>query len=301
MARRPKNIVNDISDAVGAWLGSPRPGEYTQVTQGKAAVKEVLKSLDTTGLGQAALKDARSGSSVPSNLYKTAAMNLGAAAVGAGAAKVVGKVTNIVAPVVKSKTGKEIGIHLSNTDDIKKVVFSADRAGVGSNYGNVELNQTYKFSPYAQTDLNPKGRLLPGYKTMDTREFAETVAAENLNMAVKSESPTKKFAYITQSKQGVSDPAFNVFSNARMVEKQKVVSKTQLPQVGDIPELVVTKKDMDKNFNDVTNVLTNALQKQKATQLANLRFAQNVTGVATGLGVQQIAKRKGRGGGAKKK
>jgi len=114
-ARKPKNIVNNISDAVGSWLGKPRPGEYTQVTQGKGAVKEILKSLDTGlsgGLGQAALKDAQSGSSTPSALYKTAAVNLAAAAAGVGAAKVAGKTVRTVGKIVgKPAKSSLVGYH----------------------------------------------------------------------------------------------------------------------------------------------------------------------------------------------
>lgn len=98
MARKPKNPINDIVDTVGGWLGGRGPGTNPQVQAAMDATRAVGKVVDTAtgGFGQALISDAQrmaqSGSSTPSALYKTAAVNLGAAAAGVGAAKVVGKV-----------------------------------------------------------------------------------------------------------------------------------------------------------------------------------------------------------------
>jgi len=99
MARRsPKNPVNDIINTVGGWLGGRGPGTNPQVQAAMQATRAIARTADTAtgGFGQALLSDAQrmamTGSSTPSALYKTAAVNLGAAAAGVGAAKVAGKV-----------------------------------------------------------------------------------------------------------------------------------------------------------------------------------------------------------------
>jgi len=107
MARgAPKNPINDIVDTVGGWLGGRGPGTNPQVQAAMDATRAIGKVVDTAtgGFGQALLSDAQrmamTGSSTPSALYKTAAVNLGAAAAGVGAAKVAGKVVRDVVPAV---------------------------------------------------------------------------------------------------------------------------------------------------------------------------------------------------------
>jgi len=104
MARgAPKNPINDIINTVGGWLGGRGPGTNPQVQAAMDATRAIGKVVDTAtgGFGQALLSDAQrmamTGSSTPSALYKTAAVNLGAAAAGVGAAKVAGKVAGKVA------------------------------------------------------------------------------------------------------------------------------------------------------------------------------------------------------------
>jgi len=105
MARK-KNPINDIVDTVGGWLGGRGPGTNPQVQAAMDATRAIARTADTAtgGFGQALLSDAQrmamTGSSTPSALYKTAAVNLGAAAAGVGAAKVAGKVVRDVVPAV---------------------------------------------------------------------------------------------------------------------------------------------------------------------------------------------------------
>ncbi len=123
MARKPKNPINDIVDTVGGWLGGRGPGTNPQVQAAMDATRAVGKVVDTAtgGFGSALISDAQrmaqSGSSTPSALYKTAAVNLGAAAAGVGAAKVVGKAASKVvesgvpAKVVNKLTGQQVMVH----------------------------------------------------------------------------------------------------------------------------------------------------------------------------------------------
>jgi hypothetical protein len=134
MARRKQNPINDIIDAAGAWLGGNRGTINPQVQRTISQTKEVGKVIDqfaTGGMGQALVSDAQrmaaTGSSTPSALYKTAAVNLGAAAAGYGAAKVAGKVAEKVvesgriAQAVNRVRGEVVLIHGSPTQGIKTI------------------------------------------------------------------------------------------------------------------------------------------------------------------------------------
>ena len=128
---RKKNPINDIVDTVGAWLGGRGPGTNPQVQAAMQATRAIAQTADTAtgGFGQALLSDAQrmamTGSSTPSALYKTAAVNLGAAAAGVGAAKVAGKVvqSGIPARAARAVTGRNTSyfVHGSPTKGIKKL------------------------------------------------------------------------------------------------------------------------------------------------------------------------------------
>ncbi len=130
MAGRKKNPINDIIDAAGAWLGGSK-GRVTnpQVQAAMDATRAIGKVVDTAtgGFGSAVVSDAQrmaaSGSSTPSALYKTAAVNLGAAAAGVGAAKVAGKVveSGVVAQAVNKVTGQQVILHGSPVKNIKQL------------------------------------------------------------------------------------------------------------------------------------------------------------------------------------
>lgn len=127
MARRPKNPINDIIDTAGAWLGGSK-GRVTnpQVQAAMDATRAIGKVVDTAtgGFGQAVVSDAQrmaaSGSSTPSALYKTAAVNLGAAAAGVGAAKIAAK-TGIPARVANKVRGEVVGLHGSPVKGLKSI------------------------------------------------------------------------------------------------------------------------------------------------------------------------------------
>lgn len=115
MAGRKKNPINDIIDAAGAWLGGNRGTINPQVQRTISQTKEVGKVIDqfaTGGMGQALVSDAQrmaaTGSSTPSALYKTAAVNLAASALGAAAAQVASKAAGKVVSARVSKATKAI-------------------------------------------------------------------------------------------------------------------------------------------------------------------------------------------------
>ena len=306
-SRKPKGIADDIvggiRDIVSPWLGTP-PGEARQVTQGKALARGAAETLDQTFAGGMV----KAGVQGNAALAKQAGVN--AAALGAGyvAGKVVQKVVPVVknrlqtvVPILENKLGKEIGVHLSNTDNLKNIKFSPDRVGIGSEHMDVEIGQTYKFAPYAGRHV---GQRTGGVIHDSPYDFAGTVAGENINMAVISEEPTKAFAYITKSRRGEIDDAYGFFSNARMVPKQKVTSKVTLPRVGVEEDKIVTRGETDANFDEVRKVLYDALLKREQITQSNLRSTLNTVRGATGVAAQktgtELNKKKGRGSGVRK-
>ena len=103
--RKPKNPIQDIINTTSAWLGGNRGTINPQVARVSRDLGTVAQTIDTFtgGFGAAAGRDARNfqqGGSLPTNLAKTAAVNLAAGAVGVGAAKVgASAVTNVRAKV----------------------------------------------------------------------------------------------------------------------------------------------------------------------------------------------------------
>lgn len=285
MARRkPKGVADDIVGGirkiVSPWLGAP-PGELKSVTRAKGAARGAAETLDQTVTG-GLIKAGVQGNTA---LARQAAIN--AAALGTG--YIAGKAVQKALPFVQSRIGKEVGVHLSNVDKLRKIKFSADRAGVGSGYGNVEMNQTYKFSPYLGREVDQTtNRVIP----MSSYDFAETVAAENINMAVKSEMPTKTYAYITRSRRGEVDPDYGFFSNARTVPKQRVTSKVTLPRVGVEEDRIVTRAETDANFDEVRKVLYDALVKREQITQSNLRSTLNTVRGVAGVAAQQTGTKK---------
>jgi len=136
MARRKQNPIKDIGNQVGSWLGGAarvyaditdrsrddQPGRLPQVQAALNATRAIGRVVDTAtgGFGSAVVSDAqrmaKTGSSTPSALYKTAAVNLAAGAVGAGAAQVAAKTAGKV--VAKRVAKAEQAITPTNTDRV---------------------------------------------------------------------------------------------------------------------------------------------------------------------------------------
>lgn len=293
MARRkPSGIIDVVKDIVSPWLGTP-PAEFKQVTQAKALARGAAETLDQTVAGGMV----KAGVQGDKALVKQAAVN--AAALGVG--YIAGKAVQKTLPLVQSKIGQELGVHLSNTDKLRKIKFSAQRAGLGSGYENVEINQTYKFAPYHHVEpkkidsMKGSGKV---FARTSMEDLGKKVAATNIDMANIAETKTKNFAYITKSKPGVSDPDFNVYSQSYMVPKQKVLQKIPLRQIdySDVPASYfegrgTSKKELDL-YDETTKSITNALLKQQANMQANLRTTLNTVRGVTGVAAQQAGTKK---------
>lgn len=291
MARKPKNPINDISKLVGGWLGGSGPGTNPQVQAAMNATRAVGQVVDTAtgGFGQALLSDARrmaqSGSSTPSALYKTAAVNLAAAATGAAAAKVTGRLTQ--------NLSTRVGVHLSNTPNLNVVSFSPKRAGQGlsKNFeGTVEPGKTYKFSPFLGRTVGRFGRVAKE-DIYTSRDLSDIVARTNVRMAEKTGNQTASYGYITKSRIGKSDDAFGRgWTEARTTGRQRVVSQVNLPRVA----ASATDTQKQANIRAVTNALADAFERRKQSQ-------QTTAGIVTALSVQQGGLKKSRGGGKNKR
>jgi hypothetical protein len=293
MARRPKNPINDIVDTVGGWLGGRGPGTNPQVRAAMDATRAVGKVVDTAtgGFGSALISDAQrmaqSGSSTPSALYKTAAVNLGAAATGVGAAKVAGKVVSNVGRTVANKVlPAEIGVHHSIA--MKGQPFTgtvrASKAGRSLTAMDQQAGQSYFWSTQGKGGASKAAQEVKfqteeiGFKYVDFPDESTAVG------------------YVTKVPRNVAKVDPNLpGSTARQVPggTQKVVksvSGTGKPYYA-----------VAKSFTDADAArLANAVRVAKSVEVA--KSAAKIGGAAAGVaGVAAGVKKKGRGGGKNKK
>jgi hypothetical protein len=197
---------------------------------------------------------------------------------------------------VQSRIGKEVGVHLSDTDKLRNIKFAPERAGKGLKYSGVEPNQTYKFSPnlgYSVDDVTKK-IITPKYvyPPLSSSGFAENVAQYNVEISANREMPSKTYAYITQSRRGEIDPKFPIWANAQMVPKQRVTSKVTLPRVGVEQNKILTEVETNANFNQVRKVLYDALLKREQITQSNLRSTLNTVRGVAGVAAQQTGTKK---------
>jgi hypothetical protein len=258
MARRaPKNPINDIVDTVGGWLGGRGPGTNPQVQAAMQATRAIARTADTAtgGFGQALLSDAQrmamTGSSTPSALYKTAAVNLGAAAAGVGAAKVVGKAASKVvesgvpARIVNKARGEIVGLHGSPTQGLK--VIEPRIPTKGPNKGKGE--QVYLFrtdqSPARNANLAKFGK--QNTDLSDSIELSRKYATGEMGW-LKPQTPSGQGSvYVVRTPTKTTDLSQETLNRGILAtsstSKAKVVSEIQLGSKS--PEQIaaeVTKK-----------------------------------------------------------
>lgn len=289
MARRPKNPINDIVDTVGAWLGGSK-GSVTnpQVQAAMDATRAIGKVVDTAtgGFGQAVVSDAQrmaaSGSSTPSALYKTAAVNLAAAAAGAGAAKVAQKTVAKVAPQLM----QDVGLHMSDVKGIKSVVY--DEAQIGAGFGPsfrrpVLQNVTYKFSQYGP-ELGSK----TGVGEMLTPE----------QQAKFWGASQRRMAYVTRSPIGRVDPENPAVSGALDAKEWfDRGGKLQSQRITGPQRVVAAIERKGTNFYNRELTLIEAIRRERAVLEAQRAAVAGRAAVVAGL----APKKNARGGGKNKK
>jgi hypothetical protein len=290
MARK-QNPINDIINTVGGWLGGRGPGTNPQVQAAMNATRAVGKVVDTAtgGFGSALLSDAQrmaqTGSSTPSALYKTAAVNLGAAAAGAAAAKVVQKTVARVAPQLT----QDVGVHFSRNKNIEgKIIPSPSLRGTGkgpSTKANFEINvpvaenKTYKFAGFGPTlgNATKRGEMLPASKFKDFMSAQDT-------------------AYVTRSRLGRVDtenPA--LYKGPKVDEWFKYGGRFQSQRMTGAQRIV------EKVTTEYDDVLTRAVDRARKQLEADRLAAQRASAVAGAAVGAAINAKRNRGGGTKKK
>lgn len=301
MARKPKNPINDIINTTSAWLGGRRGAATNpQVRAAMDATRAVGKVVDsaTGGFGQALISDAQrmaeSGSSTPSALYKTAAVNLGAAAAGAAAAKVAGKVltqTDVAGRVVsagQSLLPKEIGIHHSVSKTGK--AFTGEVLPSVAKRGVTAMDQVAGQSYMWTTKGLGGAKKAANEAAFQVKEIAEKYVTFPGNPAA--------VGYVTRVARGAAKADPNLpGSIARSIKGSQKVVKSVVGSGG--PQGILEKSFTRENVE----ALTRAAQAAKLVEYA--KSAAKIGGVAAGVvaagsGVQKVVK-KSRGGGKNKR
>ena len=293
MARK-KNPINDIVDTVGGWLGGRGPGTNPQVQAAMDATRAIGKVVDTAtgGFGQALLSDAQrmamTGSSTPSALYKTAAVNLGAAATGVVAAKVAGKAASKVA---NKLLPAEIGVHHSVAMTGKPFTGTVrgSKAGRSLTAMDQQAGQSYFWST--------KGKGGAAQAANEVKFQTEEIGFKYVDFPDESTA----MGYVTRIPRGTAKFDPNLPSSiARQVAggTQKVIKS--VAGTGERYYAVA------KSFTDADAArLANAVRLAKTAEVA--KSGAKIGGVAAGAaaGVGKVAggkkKRSARGGGKNKK
>ena len=289
--RKPKNLFGDLADATSAWLGGNRGTVLQQplVTKAQETIKGVAEVADsfTGGFGQAVVKDARSGSNTPSALYKTAAVNVAAGAVGAvvargasAAGRAVVK-TGIPAKVARSVLPSEIGIHHSVA--MKGQPFTGKVVGSKTTRSLTAMDQQSGQSYFWST----KGKGGAAKAANEVKFQTDEIA----NKYVDFPDASTAVGYVTKVPRGTAKVDPNLpGSTARQVAggTQKVIQSVTGtgPTMGAIGR-VFTSEDVIK--------LTRAVQQAKAVEFAkSVAKIGGVAGVVGGI-ASAATKKSGRG------
>jgi hypothetical protein len=326
MARK-QNPIRDISDTVSAWLGGNRGTVNPQVRRTISQTKEAAKVVDqfaAGGLGAALVSDAErmaaTGSSTPSALYKTAAVNLAAGAVGAAAAKVAGKVaskvvTNRAAAATKAITPKnpEMVIYHGGSDPLTAGPYAKGYKPVDkrAGYPNVHMGTETAavsrhegrvgFDSEADVPLFRKSAIdryeIANPKAVSKRRFDDNAFIDEEELADMREAQSRKFV---QYYDDTPTPKNKILKYVNEVEDRYSVSylvpKSRV-ESGDV--VYRGSKSFENQFveNAYTSPRLNRLRDVQTSISANQGRIQ-AAGAAAGF---VAPKKKGRGGGTKKK
>ena len=241
MAPRKKNPLDDAAKTVGNWLGGAarvyaditdrsrdvQPGRAARVQAALDATRAIGKVVDTAtgGFGAAVVSDAqrmaKTGSSTPSALYKTAAVNLAAAAAGVGAAKVAGKAagnaSNVLGKSLKTTTIAEQFPRLNKKQlallkeiekggpDIAKTVHRAAKSGDVASV----LEDVPRFSKLKSSDVSAVADRLARQSQSSLRDagFGDTIKVWRTESANPANVPDRIVSVTTQ-KGGIATVSY---------------------------------------------------------------------------------------------
>ena len=266
-----------------------QPGTAPQVTALRDIMKDTAKVADDYvggGMGQAAL---RGPDALSRQIMLNAIGGLAGVGIGAGAAKATTKLTPKVEALMQWIKPRDIGVHLSPFDDLKKIQY-----GLNSNQGAratekfpLVPNQTYKLS---STDVNNV--------KMPAEFVAESASDYSFNIPPNDEGFIN--AYVTRSRVGDIDPEVarsvgrkmlygnqdvaTFGANSRIVPQQKVVNNLRIAK-GDIyDEFSFRNKELKK--------LEQIIESEKKKELARSILRGSAVGGAVVAPAGVVAKRK---------
>jgi hypothetical protein len=301
MARKKQNPIDDLAKNVGGWLGgaartfadltdssrdnAPREKGTQKFIEGSRMIGRTADAL-TGGFGSAALKDARKGSSVPSNLLKTAAVNLAAGGVAYGAAKAAGAAvrSGAVARAVSKMLPAEIGVHHSISMQGKPFTGSVRGSEVGRSL--TAMDQQAGQSYYWST----KGKGGAAKAAREVKFQTEQIASKYVDFPEASTA----MGYVTRVSRGAARGDPNLpGSIARQVDAGVQRVMKSVAGTGK-PYLAVGKSFTDEDVRKLASAVRAAKAVEVAKSAAKIGGAGASVGGAAAIAAQKLAESKKR-------
>jgi hypothetical protein len=313
--RKKQNPIDDLGKNVGGWLGgaartfadltdssrdnAPRAKGTQKFIEGSRMIGRTADAL-TGGFGSAALKDARKGSSVPSNLLKTAAVNLAVGAAGTLAAQGVSKVAGrvVAGRITKATTAitprkqKNLIFH-AGSDAAAKNQLDPNYNPVHKRFGNQNIHMGEEGAAYSRQETRigfDKEADIPlankstidryeiiNRRTVSRKKYLDRVDAEN-NL-----SPKRQQMYV-QYYDKIPTPNNKILKYENLIESMYSTSYLVPKSRIDSGDVVYrgTKSYLDLDDASYTSPQLNRLRNVQQEILANrnnIRSAGAVSGV----------------------
>lgn len=286
-------LLNTLANQVAFWQ-KDNPATSPALNSAKGMIRDVGRVADDyvgAGMGQAALRG-------PDALSRQIMLNAVGGLIGAGAGVGAAKATTKLAPKLQALRQwiqpRDIGIHLSPFDDLKKIQPNINQElGLRSskNFPAVQ-NQTYKLS---STDVNGKklpARLLAdsaesysgAFYPYDEQQFINAYITKSKLGEIDPEIlHTVGQKYLYNSQYGVEPSAATYGLNSRMVPEQTVIKGVKVNTPYEYEGAFTEKqiKDLEK-----------LIKVEKTKELARSILRGSAVGGAVAAPAGVIAKRK---------
>lgn len=282
-----QELLNTLANQVAFWQkDNPRT---PLLNQAKGTIRDVGRVADDyvgMGMGQAAL---RGPDALSRQIQLNAIGGLAGAGIGAGAARATTKLSPKVEALMQWIKPRDIGVHLSPFDDLKKIQygFNSNQGARATERFPLVPNQTYKLS---STDVNNV--------KMPAEFVAESASDYSFNIPPNDEGFIN--TYVTRSRLGDIDPEVarsvgrkmlygnqdvaTFGANSRIVPQQKVVNNLRIAK-GDIyDEFSFSNKELKK--------LEQIIESEKKKELARSILRGSAVGGAVVAPAGVVANRK---------
>jgi hypothetical protein len=278
-----EELIRKLQGQVDFWR-KDSPASSPALNRAKDTIRTTGKIVDDQLLGGTFQANMRG----PDALLRQLALNAALAGAGAGTGVGLSKASTKVAPRISALMEwirpRDIGVHLSPFDDLKKIQygFNSNQGARATEKFPLVPNQTYKLS---STDVNNV--------KMPAEFVAESASDYSFNIPPNDEGFIN--AYVTRSRVGDIDPEVarsvgrkmlygnqdvaTFGANSRIVPQQKVVNNLRI-QKGDIyDEFSFRNKELKK--------LEQIIESEKKKELARSILRGSAVGgaVATPVGV----------------